>query len=300
MRNKMLTIKQLGSLFGLFALLFFASCDPQQDDKIDLPAPPSSVSFTITQGVDNPNNFTLTNTTPDVFQYLWDLGNGNTATGEVAEVFYPEKGMFEVTLTVFGAGGSASSSEVIDVPEDAPFQCDGNPLYEFMSNCDQKVWKLNPDAGAFWVGPDDGSGTTWWANSLDDVTTRYCAWDDTWTFTGEGEMIYETNGDIWGEGYMGFGSDGCVDESELGASVAAWGSGTHTYTMVPGSPDQLVLTGLGAFIGLPKAANGAEVTLPQAGVTYDIVRMENDGSKDILEVEVNYTAGIWRFTLISE
>lgn len=283
--------------FAILAIALLTACDPQQDDKITLPAAPAAASFSIEQGV-NSNNYTLRNTTSDVFQYFWDFGNGNTATGEVVQAFYPEKGNYEVTLTVFGAGGSVSSSQFIDVPEDAPFECEGNPLYEFMSDCSQKVWKLNPDEGALWVGPVDGS-TTWWANSLDDVAERFCAWDDTWTFTGDGEMIYNTNGDIWGEDYMGFNFE-CVAESQLQASQAAWGSGTHSYTLVPGSPDELILSGLGAFMGLPKVANGAEVNLPQASITYDILRMESDGNKDYLEIEVNYSSGIWRFTFISE
>ncbi|MEZ4935335.1 MAG: PKD domain-containing protein [Saprospiraceae bacterium] len=284
-------------LFSLLTVFLF-SCDPQQDDKIDLPPPPTSAEFSIEQQSANPNNFTLRNTTAGAFQYLWDLGNGKTATGETTEAFYPEMGSYEVTLTVFTAGGSASSSKVIEVPEDAPFQCEGNPLYEFLSDCTQKVWKLNPAAGALWVGPTDAS-TTWWASGLNDVADRYCAWDDTWTFTGEGKMIYSTNGDIWGEDYMGFNFE-CVDESQLQASQAAWGSGEHAYALVDGTPNQLILTGLGAFMGLPKVANGSEVNTPQQGVTYDILRMEENGDNDILEIEVNYSAGIWRFTFVSE
>ena len=112
-------------------------------------------------------------------------------------------------------------------------------------------------------------------------------------------MIYETNGDIWGEDYMGFNFE-CVDESQLQASQAAWGSGEHSYTLVDGNPDKLIVSGLGAFMGLPKAANGAEVTLPQSGITYNILKMESNGSQDLLEIEVNYAAGLWRFTFISE
>jgi len=42
------------------------------------------------------------------------------------------------------------------------------------------TWRVSPEAGALHVGPPDGS--TWWANSLDDVTTRACYFDDEYVF----------------------------------------------------------------------------------------------------------------------
>ena len=42
------------------------------------------------------------------------------------------------------------------------------------------------------------------------------------------------------------------------------------------------------------------LTLPQASVTYDIIAMDSGPNGDFLEIDVNYTAGIWRFQLISE
>ncbi len=280
------------------ALLMFIACDPQQDDKIELPPAPTSADFTIEPGA-NPNTYILRNTTQGAFQFIWDLGNGSTATGEVVQAFYPEKGNYEIELTIFTAGGSATSSKILDVADDAPFQCEGNPLYEFLSDCSEKVWRLNPGPGALWVGPSDGS-TTWWANGQSDVDARPCAFDDTWTFTGEGKMIYNTNGDIWGEDYMGFNFE-CVNEADLSDALAPWGSGEHNYTLVAGPPDQLIVTGLGAFLGLPKAANGAEVNTPQTSVTYTILRMEENGANDLLEIEVKIGGnGAWRFTYISE
>lgn len=289
-------MKNINLLFGLFFVLALFACEPQQEDDITLPPAPENVTFSIEAGTE-PNTYILTNTTTDVFEYAWDLGNGTTATGESVEAFYSLAGTYEVSLTVLGKGGSGSATQTIIVEADAPFMCEGNEVAEFLSNCDQKVWKLNDEAGALFVGPGDGV-TTWFATTEEDIETRFCQFDDTWTFTGDLEMIYETNGDIWGEDYLGFNFE-CVDESQLGDAVAPWGSGTHTYVIEGDSPPQLTVSGLGAFIGLPKVANGAEVTTPQTAVTYDVIRMESTPEKDIIELEVNFGPGIWRFTLAS-
>jgi len=171
-------------------------------------------------------------------------------------------------------------------------------LAEYLSNCDTKTWKLIPEAGALLVGPP-GLTETWWQNDETVVTERFCAFDDTWTFTGDGEMIYDTKGDIWGEDYLGF-DFACVPTEEMPDDVAAWGNGTHEYVAIEGT-QQLQLKGLGAFMGIPKAANGAEVGFPQNGVTYDVVerRVDADG-KDVLVIQVDYTAGVWQFTFVAQ
>ncbi len=283
-------------LLFLFAMAcFFAACDPQQDDKIDIGLPPANVSFSIEQGSE-PNTYIFKNTTDGAFLFAWEF-NGEKATGESVEAYFPTKGSFDIVLTAFAKGGFATGTQVLNVPEDAPINCNTDPVLEFLSNCDQKTWKLKPDAGALWVGPANAS-QTWWENPLADVAVRPCAFNDEWTFTKDGAMIYDTKSDMWAEDYMGFNFE-CIDESQLSTALAAWGSGTHGFSILPGAVPQLKVTGLGAYIGLPKAANGAEVNMPQSAVTYDISKMEQTANGDLLEIKVNFGPGIWRFTLIS-
>jgi len=283
-------------LFFMLTILCFVSCDPQIDDAIELPPAPETASFSIMPG-SAPNRYLLTNTTSEVFQYQWDFGNGQSAVGESVEAFYQEAGEYEITLTVLAAGGSVSSSQILTVEEDAPFECAGNTLYEFLSNCDEKTWRLTTEDGALWVGPDDGSAT-WFASSQNDIDERPCQWNDTWTFTGNSKMVYETQGDIWAEDYMGFDFE-CIDETMLSDQFAPWAAGTHDYLLTEDVISTLTISGLGAFIGLPKVANGAEVTTPQSSITYDITKMESGANGDLLELEVNFGPGIWRFTLVS-
>ncbi len=282
--------------FPLFSLLLLlaASCDPQQDDKIDIGLPPAEATFTI-EPLAEPNHYLLTNTTPDVFEYLWDLGNGTRVNGESVEAFYPLKGTYTITLTVFGRGGHATSSKVLEVPEDAPFDCESDAFYKYLTDCEQRVWKLKPAEGSLWVGPADGS-TTWWQLPESEVAVRTCEFNDEWTFTKDGQMIYDAKGDVWAEPYMGFNYE-CIDESMLPPDKAAWGSGTHTFEVLPGN--KLKVNGLGAYLGLPKVANGAEVTDPQTTVTYDVIRWDTTADGREMELEINFGAGIWRFIYIS-
>jgi len=294
--GKKLIIMQNSLLCFFFAMaVLFTACAPQQDDKIDIGLPPENVTFSI-EPSGTPNTYVLKNTTQGTFLYAWEYG-GNTSTGEMVEAYFATKGDYEIKLTVFTKGGSATGSQVLNVPQDAPFNCTLSPVLEFLTNCNQKTWKLNPAMGALFVGPADGS-QVWWQNSAGDVDVRPCAFNDEWTFTKDGAMIYDTKGDMWAEDYMGF-SFMCIDETQLAPALAPWASGTHGFTILPGAVPQLMVSGLGAYIGLPKAANGAEVTVPQTSVTYDITKMQKAASGDLLEIQVNFGGGIWRFTLIA-
>ncbi len=123
-----------------------------------------------------------------------------------------------------------------------------------------KTWKLSPEAGALKVGPGIGNGE-WFTTTLDDVTTRSCTFDDTYSFDSMGNFEYNANGDVWAEEYMGVDPPGCVAEDMLSANAMAWGSESHSYEIAVGmdsDPSYITVTGTGAFIALPKAFNGGE------------------------------------------
>ena len=285
------------SLLGLFA------CEPDIDDKIALTAAPSEATFDVIDEGDNTYRFV--NTTEGGFLFQWDLGNGVTETSEDVTVTYPLAGAYVVTLTVFNAGGHAVGSKSIVVASDLEIEtgpCEAGTLMDFLSNCDTKTWKLTPEDGALYVGKADLS-EIWWQSDANTVSERFCAWDDTWTFTGDGEMIYNTQGDIWGEDYLGFDFS-CVPTEDMPDDVAAWGDGTHDY-VADEALQKLSLQGLGAFMGIPKAANGSEVGFPLGSVTYDVVSTTtNSDGKGVLVIKVDYDAGgtpaIWQFTFLEE
>ncbi len=63
------------------------------------------------------NNFTYAffNYTAGVTSYIWDFGDGNTATGNFPQHTYAAPGQYTVTLTLFNGSCSSSSSQVITI-----------------------------------------------------------------------------------------------------------------------------------------------------------------------------------------
>jgi len=270
------------------------SCEPQIDDKIDLGLPPSSVSFEVIQG-DTPNDFTFVDNTEGTFISQWNFGNNGTAEGREVSAYYPSAGDYEVTLTAFNEGGHAKGSKTITVTEDAPVECEN--LVEYLTECGSIEWNLIPTEGALWVGPEYDQSTTWWQNDENVVTERFCTFDDAYIFSEDGTFEYDTKGDLWSEDYMGAGT-GCVADADLTGTAAPWASGVHSFVVL--NDNQIQVNGLGAFIGLPKAINGAELTgpTPASSITYDVVSMGEYEGKKTIKVGVQMGAGWWFFHLV--
>ncbi|KAA3620671.1 MAG: hypothetical protein DWQ02_28995 [Bacteroidetes bacterium] len=283
-----------------YSILFFVvlglfSCEPFVEEKSDL-GPPPNPSFTITQG-DTPNDFIFENTTEGAFITQWDIQDNGKKEGEIVEVTIPFMGEYEVTMTTFNRGGYGSTSQMVTVTQDDPNACFGN--FELLTGCDEKVWKLAPEANAQYVGQN--LEQMWWGNSLDDVTTRYCLWDDEWIFRADGTMEYDNNGDFWadedGNGTV-WPSDlglaiGCNSNDDWPAQYASWGSGNHTFSV---NETSLSVIGEGAFIALYKVGTTDEVSTPQSSVTYNILEL----TEDRMVIYAEYGWGVWRFTLVSE
>lgn len=281
----------------LILLLSLIGCQPFVEEKTEL-GPLPNATFEIIQG-GTPNDFILRNTTEGAFITQWDLGDFGKADSVEAYVSIPLKGDYEITMTTFNQGGHASVTQTVTVTQDDPNGCQGN--LKLLTNCGEKTWKLAPEEGALFIGPDLTSGTTWWASNQADVTTRSCHFNNEWTFKSNGEMVFDTKGDFWadvdGNGNV-FPSDlgvteGCHPTSSLPTKYQVWDSGTHGFTVTPTS---LTISGLGAWIGLYKAGTNDEVGEPQQSITYTIVEL----TEDRMVIATIYGWGVWRFTLVSQ
>ena len=147
-------------------------------------------------------------------------------------------------------------------------------------------WKLD-FAG---VGPNEGD-TTWF--SIEDTGPdgpRACWFDDLYEFGAGGSFSNVQGDETWLEGWQGVAEDGC------GAPVAPHDGSSDAifeYDEVAGT---LKLTGLGAYLGVAKAVNGAELADPAAtpdSVTYNVVELIDNS----MTVRVDVGGGWWEFRL---
>ena len=286
---------QFLSYIGAFALLTVLGCKPEIDSTIDI-GPLPTAAFTVTQTA-NANRFILTNTSTGTFLQKWDLGDGTTADSSVVTVAYPRKGTYKVTLNAFAKGGMGTVTKDIVVLQDDLSACTGN--IKLLTNCGTKKWKLAPEAGSLWVGPDATFATTWWGIPQGDIAVRPCMYNDEYSFSADGTFKYDAKGDFWAddEGGNPFPAGmglpiGCQPTSALTGAYIPWGDGSaRKFTM---TLTELKLIGNGAFIGLYKAGNGILAQTPQAATTYQIKEL----TATRMVIYINFGPGFWRFTLI--
>jgi hypothetical protein len=147
-------------------------------------------------------------------------------------------------------------------------------------------WKL-AFAG---VGPSEGD-TTWF--SIDDTGPggpRACWFDDVYNVADDGSFRNYQQGETWLETWQGVAADGC------GAPVAPHNGSTAGAWSYDGAAGTVTINGLGSFLGLAKAVNGAELADPAAApesVTYSVVELIDDS----LTIRVDVGGGWWEFQL---
>ena len=146
------------------------------------------------------------------------------------------------------------------------------------------TWKMAPEAGALKVGPAPNNGD-WWQNSADDVTTRACYFDDEYIFSSDGTFTIKMQDQTWVEAWQGVAADGCATPVDPHVS----GSHTFLYDDVSG---KIMLDGVGAFIGLPKATNNGEIgnnADAPASRTYNVSFIDDN----TISVTIEFAAGAW-------
>jgi hypothetical protein len=156
------------------------------------------------------------------------------------------------------------------------------------------AYKMAPEAGAMGVGPSQGD-ISWWSNSVGDVELRACFFDDLYVFNNDGSFENILQDETWLEMWQGVAEDGC------GAPVAPHdGTGSYTYNYDEGM-GTITISGLGGYLGIPKATNSGELTSPgdaPESVTY-LVDVQDGG--DLLVIDIEAGAGVWwRFKMVAD
>lgn len=105
------TTKILG-LIILFSASLFSNC--KKDEPKELPI----IEFSyVGENQPAPVEVAFINTTTNATSYMWDFGDGGTATDQHPKHTFEEGGIYTVNLTATGAGGSTSSSKSITIIE---------------------------------------------------------------------------------------------------------------------------------------------------------------------------------------
>ena len=161
---------------------------------------------------------------------------------------------------------------------------------------------MAPVPGALRVGPEPFNGD-WWANSAEDVQTRACYFDDRYVFDEDG--FHNDQGDeTWIEFWQGgdYNGDGNLDwqDDHCGAPMYPHdGSSNPAGYEFDGASGTLTLNGLGAYLGLPKAANGFELASPDEApesVTYQVYMQEYPRMMTLV-IEV-WEGVFWTFDMV--
>lgn len=154
------------------------------------------------------------------------------------------------------------------------------------------TWRMNPQAGAFAVGPSQGDGS-YFASDVAAVTNRGCFFDNDYVFNANGTFNNVLGTQTWIEGWQG-GSDSCGTPvaPHNGSNAATWSFNSTANTVT--------LTGVGAYLGLAKAYNGGELSSPAAApaaITYLVTSI----TANLLTVDVNIGPALWwRFILAKQ
>lgn len=152
------------------------------------------------------------------------------------------------------------------------------------------MWQMAPMAAAMGVGPGQGD-ISWWSNSEEDLSTRACFFDDYYVFNSDGSFNNILQDETWIEEWQGSDPPICATPvaPHDGSAVATW-----AYDDVAGA---VTIDGTGAYLGIPKAVNGAELGSPgdaPESVTY-LVSFEDGGETMVLDIDVS--GAWWRFKL---
>lgn len=238
----------------------------------------------------------FTNASTNFSSLSWDFGDGTAASSEENPVHtYAATGTYTVKLTATGSDGTTDLSTQTVAVTDPDAE-----LTKLVGDV-SKTWKLlRVVSDGRWpleVGPI-AKDQVWWAmgKGNDEIANRPCIMNDEFTFGRDGSYSYDSNGDFWAEGNVFSPANICQETNAAnlkgpnGEDLSAFGDGTHTFTLNNGAKPTLTVSGLGAFIGLPKIGTDVEVSVPQQSVTLDIIKLY-DGAVDTLILESDWKFG---------
>jgi len=287
-------IYQLG-LWSLILTLVFAC----EEDPVEMDPPTASFQFEV--GETDFLTVTFENFSQNFESSEWDFGDGSEVSTEESPVHtYEAAGTYDVTLTVTATSGeTAERTESVEVS-------DPNQKLTLLTGTESKTWKLVREGTCMLLASDPELTQVHWAGLVNDGQ-RPCQYDDSFTFTREGDYIYDDGGTFWGE-FGVWGGDlleNCFEAvpanmvNANGEDVSAWLGGTHSYSY-DAANDQITLSGEGAWMGIPKLATGGESLVPVDEVTFNAKVVDGaETGVDTLYINFSYEGAFWPITYVS-
>jgi PKD repeat protein len=290
-------IKQMQKkwLYAMIISLLAFSCS---EDEVP-PVAIASFQFQV-----SPTDFRVvnfTNFSQNAVSYSWNFGDGSAAsTAKDPSHTYATEGTFTVVLTATGAGGDQATKEEQIVITDPDVEL------KKLTGETSKTWKLYRVGTSMSLGPNAASPAEWWSG-LTNNGARPCLYTQTFTFTRAGKFIFDDKGAFWAE-YGLFNNvpncntnvtaESCIDatvanmKNACGADISKWLSGTHNFTY-NASTGVITLSGLGAWIGIPKLGTSDYTLVPVSEVKIKVAITEETGF-DLMTVTFDYGAnGLW-------
>ena len=228
--------------------------------------------------------------------YFWDTESQSLVPSYKYDYTYDENGLNILSTNLLWDSGSQSF--FINSKDERVFDSNGlliqSTNYQSRTTSIAGSWKLAKEVGALGVGPgkDDIS---WWRNSINDITTRGCLFDDEFVFNEDGTFENVLGADTWIEPWQGQAVEGCA------APVSPHdGTATASYTFDEKS-GSITINGKGAYLGLSKAYNGGELQSPEEAkdeITY-LAELSPDGRTLDLDIEISNGA-YWSFKLVRD
>lgn len=245
----------------------------EEDPTLGVAPVAEDAVFTFAPSAENDNIIEFTSTS-DAFLKVWDFGNGSKGKGDNVRGIFPIKGTYNVTLTVYNAGGSVSYTTTVDIAETDPTLLD-IPVYNMLtggaSAPEGKTWVIDRTRkGHMGIGPNPvgaaGDYPEWWEAGPNEKDGGGL-YNDKYTFKlANFEYVLETDGDIYLNGGQQANFPGAF-ESPVGDYTAPYESPGNLTWSVSDEPDgsQTLTITPGGLIGY------------YTGVTtYKIVKLTED------------------------
>lgn len=287
-------IFRLFLLIGMVSLVAVTGCKKDEED----PPPANPIaSFQFAVSTTNYLEVTFTNFSQNATSYEWNFGDGQTSTEANPVHTYTAAGDYTVVLTAKNsANASATFNAAIQLQ-------DPNSAIVLLAGETSKTWKLFREGTCMGVGPDAAGARTYW--SLDNTGIRPCIYYHEFTFNRDGSFVFDDKGYFWGEDVM-FGAPllgTCFEATAAnmvnvnGEDISALLSGTHSYTY-EASTNTVTISGTGAWMGLVKITNGAEITSVPDSRTFTISIEEKTGY-DLMTIVYQWEGVYWDFSYAS-